>query len=457
MSKRIVILGAGESGTGAALLAKAKGFDVFVSDAGPIGASYKQELTDAGIPFEEHTHTKELILNANEIVKSPGIPNDAALVVEAISLGIPVIGELEFAYRFASGRFILITGTNGKTTTTLLTYHLLKAAGRDVGLGGNVGHSFARLLLGRKHKIYVLEVSSFQLDGMYSFKADTAMILNITPDHLDRYPNFRAYVNSKFRILQNTTASDRFIYFQDSDVLSKGVLSREIEAEQLRVSLEQEVKNGAYMRDGILHFSAEDGSVAFTVSPADLTIRGPHNMANVMSAVLAAWKEGLSPEEIMAGLKSFQSVPHRLELVEEIEGVKFYNDSKATNIDSTYYALTSFHEPIIWIAGGKDKGNDYSIISAQVKKNVKALVCLGKDNTKLLEFFGDQLPVFDTHSMRDAIREAMKLATEGDVVLLSPACASFDLFKNFEDRGDQFRNEVAAMKAEMSNLNTSRP
>mgnify|MGYP003674417983 CR=1 FL=1 len=444
MSKRIVILGAGESGTGAALLAKAKGYKVFVSDAGSIASSYRDELIANQIKFEEGGHDLEKILKADEVIKSPGIPDSVPVMQAIIQNRIPVIGELEFAWRFAKGRFILITGTNGKTTTTLLTHHLLKQAGRNVGLGGNIGTSLARILLDQSYETYVLEVSNFQLEGMSEFKADTAILLNITPDHLDRYYNhFQSYVNAKLKITQNMTENDRFIFFQDDDVISKEVITRGLDVDMLRVSREREVNNGAYFKGGQLFFKNPDGSLAFTISEDEIPLRGPHNMVNVMSAILAAWKEGLTESEIKEGLKSFVNAKHRLEPVGEINGIKFFNDSKATNIDSTFFALSSFHEDIVWIAGGKDKGNDYNTLLPLVQENVKALVCLGADNQKLIQFFSQYLPVEDTHNEVDAVDAALNYANSGDVVVLSPACSSFDLYKNYEDRGDKFRKAVA--------------
>jgi len=446
MKKCIAILGAGESGAGAAILAQSKGYEVWVSDTGKIAPIYKQEFQSLGIPYEEGGHNAEMILECEQIVKSPGIPSDHPIVQAAIARGIPVVGELEFAYPYASGRFILITGTNGKTTTTMLTHHLLQEAGRDVSITGNVGKSFARMVATETHKINVIEVSSFQLDDMYQFRADTAMILNITPDHLDRYYNhFQNYANAKFRIIQNMREQDAFIYFQDDDVISKGILSRDLGMQQWRVSLENEVRNGAYFKDNALYFT-QDGQVIGSFSTEDTLLRGPHNMANVMCAIQACLLEGLAVEEIKKGLATFKAVAHRLEFVDEVNGVKFYNDSKATNVDSTRFALSSFHEPIVWIAGGKDKGNDYSLLLAQVKKHARALVCLGVDNQKLVDFFGPHLPVYDLKSMPEAVNLAYEKAMGGSVVLLSPACASFDLFRNYEDRGEQFKIAVAAIK-----------
>jgi UDP-N-acetylmuramoylalanine--D-glutamate ligase len=449
--KKIAIIGAGESGTGAALLAAAKGYTVWVSDAGLIADHFKAELESHGISYEENGHSLSHILACEEVIKSPGIPQDAEVVLAVRSHGIPVIGELEFARRFASGRFLLISGTNGKTTTTMLTYHLLKEAGRDAGMAGNVGHSFARMVLQGQHAINVLEVSSFQLDDMYAFRADTAVLLNITPDHLDRYyHHFQNYANAKFRIVQNQHENDNFIYFQDNDVIAKGIVSRDLNMRQWRISMEQEVRNGAY-RDQDQMVFVREGEELGRISMEETLLRGPHNMVNVMSAVQACLMEGLTMDEIKKGLATFKAVPHRLEFVAEIRGVKFYNDSKATNVDSTRYALSSFYEPVVWIAGGKDKGNDYRELLHLVKKHVRALVCLGKDNEKLTTFFGPHLPVYDTHAMKEAVGLAFEKAGGGSVVLLSPACASFDLFRNYEDRGDQFKQAVAEIAGQYTN------
>lgn len=449
MSKRIVILGGGESGIGAALLAKAKGYDTFLSDIGVIDERYKKDLWDNHIEFEEGQHSEEKILNADEVIKSPGIPDKATLVQQLHYKGVPVISEIEFAYRYAKAKYVTITGTNGKTTTTLLTYHLLKEAGLNVGLAGNVGKSFARQVLENVYDYYVLELSSFQLDGMFSFKSDIAILLNITPDHLDRYNyNMQYYIDSKFRITQNMTKADCFIYFDDLGVVSKNVEKRNIKAKAYKFSLSESLNEGAYLQESekedVLVFTfGETPAQRFEIPVSSLPLKGKHNYMNTMAAVIAAVKVGIGIEEIRKHLLTFKNAPHRLELVATIEGVQYINDSKATNVDSVLYALESFKVPLVWIAGGIDKGNDYDLLMPFVEEKVKALVCLGKDNTRLIEAFEGVVPIIkESRSMKDAIAKAKSLAAEGDVVILSPACASFDLFRNYEDRGDQFREIV---------------
>ncbi len=447
MKKRIVILGAGESGVGAALLAKAKGFDTFVSDMHMIGAPYKKILEENNIPFEEGSHSDILILSADEVVKSPGIPDKAPVVVKIRQKGIPVIAEIEFAGRFTKAKFVAITGTNGKTTTTMLAYHLLKKGGLKVGLAGNIGISLAKQVIDDDFDIYVLEISSFQLDGMFDFKADVAILLNITPDHLDRYDyKFGHYIDSKFRITQNMTQNGYFIFFQDSEVLMREVDSRQIGATPLPVSLRDKVGRGAWLEDDRLHFQAGSND-PIHVHIEDIIIKGRHNLINSMTAVLCALVFDVDMEKIRKGLADFKNAPHRLEVVAEIDGVKYINDSKATNLDAVIYALDSFKEDIIWIAGGIDKGNNYELVKDLARNRVKALICLGKDNTKLVDFFADKVPVVEESTdVYEAAALARKFATSGDVVLLSPACASFDLFKNYEDRGDQFRAAVLDLK-----------
>lgn len=447
MSKKIVILGGGESGTGAALLAKKKGFDVFVTDQGTLKDKYKAELTDAGIPFEEGQHTLDRVLSAALIIKSPGIPDKAEVVKKAREKQIEVIDELEFAFRHAKGKVIAITGTNGKTTTTLLTYHLLKSAGKDVALAGNVGFSLARQLVDRDFDWYVIEVSSFQLDGTTSFKPSVGVLLNITPDHLDRYDySLQNYINSKFRITRHMSESDSFIYYKDDRIVNAEVLSKPIAARQIAVSLTDESTP--------VHFDGKAMSFgfagAFKVVQDDTTLKGPHNLINTMAAVSAAQLTGVSEQSIREGLKTFKNAPHRLESVTTIKGVEFVNDSKATNVDSVVYALGSYQGPLIWIAGGVDKGNDYSLIAGEVKKKVRTLICLGKDNAKLRAAFGkDVTTILETQTVKELVRMALTEAKQGDVVLLSPACASFDLFRNYEDRGDQFRAAVLELKKEI--------
>jgi UDP-N-acetylmuramoylalanine--D-glutamate ligase len=467
--KKIVILGGGESGVGAALLAKAKGFEVFLSDKGLLSDKYKETLSQNNIPFEEGKHTESKILDANEVIKSPGIPDKVALIKKLQSLKIPVISEIEFASRYTKAKIIAITGSNGKTTTTLLTYHILKNVGLNVGLAGNVGESFAKQVIEDTFDYFVLELSSFQLDNCFDFKADVAILLNITPDHLDRYDYiFQNYIESKFRILQNMKPTDDFIFYQESEALM-GELSKrtDLTVKRLPVSIAPEASvapppegklksdyeipplgvrglQGGSLQNDILHIQYQQQSFDFPVS--ELPIKGSHNAINAMCAVLACKSLGLDNEQITSGLKSFQSVEHRLEPCGEIKGVKYINDSKATNVDSVFYALGSYDEPIILIIGGVDKGNDYRQIEQLVAQKVKALICMGTDNSKLVEFFGKKVPmIFTVDSMQKAVQLSSDLGTEGDVVLLSPACASFDLFKNYEDRGRQFKVAVAGL------------
>ena len=445
--KKIVILGGGESGVGAALLANAKGFEVFLSDKGLLSDKYKEILSQNNIPFEEGEHTESRILDAHEVIKSPGIPDKVELIKKLHSLRIPVISEIEFASRYTKAKIIAITGSNGKTTTTLLTYHILKNAGLNVGLAGNVGESFAKQVIEDTFDYFVLELSSFQLDNCFNFKADVAILLNITPDHLDRYNyDFQNYIESKFRILQNMTVNDDFIYYQESEALM-GELSKrtDLTVKRLPVSLTEKIEQGGSLMNTIIHCQYKQNSFDFPIS--GLPIKGLHNVINAMCAVLVCQSLGLDNEQIMTGLKSFQGVEHRLEPCGEIKGVKYINDSKATNVDSVFYALGSYDDSIILIMGGVDKGNDYRQIEQLMEQKVKALICLGTDNSKLVEFFGKKVPmIFTVDSMQKAVQLSSDLGTEGDVVLLSPACASFDLFKNYEDRGKQFKAAVAGLK-----------
>ncbi len=440
----IVILGAAESGVGAAILAKEKGFDVFVSDNGKIKDQYKTMLVENNIEFEEEHHSEEKILEATEIIKSPGIRSDAPLVVKLLSLGTPVISDLEFAARYANAKLICITGSNGKTTTTLLTYHILKQAGLNVGLAGNVGKSFALQVAHNNYDYYVLEISNFQLDHMYDFKADIAILLNITPDHLDRYEyKFQNYINSKFRISQNMQSSDTFIYCSDDEVLIDEIGKRKIFAEKVAYTVTDDSTKQAYLKEDTIYVNLLEKD-RFSVSVGEMQLRGKHNYGNSMAAMLAARAVDIKNDKIRESLISFQNVEHRLEKVPfTVKGVEFINDSKATNVNSVWYALDSMKSNVIWIAGGTDKGNDYSELYALAKEKVKALVCLGLDNEKLKQSFGDKVPtVVETRSMKDAVLKSFELASPGDVVLLSPACASFDLFKNYEDRGIKFKEEV---------------
>jgi UDP-N-acetylmuramoylalanine--D-glutamate ligase len=449
MSERIVILGAGESGTGAAILAKAKGYDVFVSDQSVIKDQYKTELSSQAIAFEEGIHSEDKITNASLIIKSPGIPDKAEIIKKVKSKGIPVIDELEFAFRFLTGKVIAITGTNGKTTTTLLTYHLLKSAGFSVALAGNVGESLARKVAQGHHDWYVIEISSFQLDGTKAFKPHIGILLNITPDHLDRYEyKMQNYIDSKFRLIQNMKADDYFIYYADDAVTGDEVGKKTITAASIPVSLKSTSNASAYFDGEAMSFSLCGES--FKIVQADTTLKGPHNLINTMSAVSAVHLTGTSVDQIREGLKTFKNAPHRLESVATINDVEFVNDSKATNVDSVVYGLGSYNGPLIWVAGGIDKGNDYTLIEEDVKKKVRVLICLGKENDKLRKAFGSIVnEIYETQSVKELVQLALRVSKPGDVVLLSPACASFDLFKNYEDRGNQFRSAVLELKKEV--------
>lgn len=451
MSERVVILGSGESGTGAAILAKAKGLAVFVSDQGVIKDQFKKELIDSSIEFEEGQHTIEKILSASLVIKSPGIPDKAEVIKKVKAAGIEIIDEIEFAFRYLKGKVIAITGTNGKTTTTLLTYHLLKSAGLNVALAGNVGESLARKVATAHHDWYVIEISSFQLDGTKTFRPDIGILLNITPDHLDRYDyQMQNYINSKFRLVQSMNSSGSFIYYSDDAVIEKEMASKSISPVKVRVSLESNPGVPVYFNGKEMTFSLNGKSFSFT--QAQTTLKGPHNLINTMSAVSAAVLAGVSIEKIGMALKTFVNAPHRLESVATINGVEFVNDSKATNVDSVVYGLGSYKGPLVWIAGGIDKGNDYTLIEDQVKEKVRVLICLGKDNEKLKKAFSGKVKeIYETQSVKELAQLALRVSEKGDVVLLSPACASFDLFKNYEDRGAQFRNAVLELKDEVEN------
>ncbi len=450
MSKRVVILGAGESGTGAALLAKAKGYEVFVSDKGIIKEQYRSDLIRNKIEFEEDRHSEGRILHADLIIKSPGIPDKADIIMKCKAAGIEIIDEIEFGFRYIQGKVIAITGTNGKTTTTLLTYHLMKSAGFNVALAGNVGESLARKVANENHDWYVLEISSFQLDGTTSFKPAIGILLNITPDHLDRYGyEMQNYVNSKFRLVKNMDVNDYFIYYCDDPVIGTALPKRKISANNVRVSLKTNQLAQAHTLGTSMHFTFAE---SFIIRQEDTTLKGPHNLINTMAAVSAVYLAGAKVSAIREGLKTFKNAPHRLEKIATFNGVEFVNDSKATNVDSVVYALGSYKQPVIWIAGGIDKGNDYALIQDQVKQKVKALICLGKENEKLTGYFKGIVPqIRETQDVRELVRIAMELAQPGDVVLLSPACASFDLFKNYEDRGDQFRKAVLELRMNAEN------
>lgn len=441
--KRLVVLGGGESGVGAAILAKDKGMDVFLSDSGRLTEHYREMLEDEGIAWEEGEHTEALILNADEVVKSPGIPLTAPIVQQLVSKGTPIISEIELAGRYTNAKMVCITGSNGKTTTTLLTYHILKEAGINVGLAGNVGRSLALQVARDPHDVYVVELSSFQLDNMYKFKANIAVLMNITPDHLDRYDHdMQNYINAKFRILQNLTSRDAFIYWQDDPVIRKQLERVTTEAQMYPFAEHREEESAAYIDAEDQMFLKAPGE-SLTMPRADLALSGLHNLFNSMAAGLSACLLDIRKDDIRRALSDFEGVEHRLEPVATIDGVKYINDSKATNVNSCWYALESMPgSGVILILGGKDKGNDYSEIMPLVKQKVKAIVAMGVDNEKIVNYFSPEVKVVDTHSLVDCVKACRELAVEGDTVLLSPCCASFDLFKSYEDRGRQFKAEV---------------
>lgn len=447
MNERIVILGGGESGVGAAILAQQKGYEVFLSDGSSVASERRRVLKSQKIDFAEEGHSEELILNASLVVKSPGIPDSAPLIQKLIAKGISVISEIEFAYRFIDkAKVIAITGTNGKTTTSLLTYHLLKTAGYKVALGGNIGKSLAGLVAEGGFHYYVVEVSSFQLDGIVNFRPDVAVLLNITPDHLDRYDyNFNKYVTSKFRIVENLTNEQAFLYCADSEPVSEEISRRKIEASMFAMTASNNDKLSAYLKNEhlIFNYQFKQDERHYQIPLSEISLIGKHNMVNSMAAVLCALCMEVPIEKVLKGLKNFKNAPHRLEFVKEIDGAAYINDSKATNVDSVFYALDGVKGNIIWIAGGIDKGNDYSQIDKLVKKKVKALICMGKDNQALIEYFGSKIDnIAEVDSAKKAVEQAHAWAEEGDVILLSPACASFDLFSNYEDRGDKFKRAV---------------
>lgn len=439
MGKKMVILGAGESGTGAAVLAKAKGYDVFVSDLSVIKPVYKEMMDARGIAWEEGQHTESIVLEADEIVKSPGIPDKAAIIKKLKEKGTSIISEIEFAGRYTNSKMICITGSNGKTTTTMLTYHILKQAGLDVGLAGNVGNSLALQVAEQPHAYYVLELSSFQLDNMYEFKADVAILMNITPDHLDRYNyEFQNYVDSKFRIIQNQTEEDVFIYWNDDPVIAREIAKHNPKAALYPFSETKKEGVKAFTENKQIVIETDNG--IFTMDQDQLALTGTHNLYNSLASGIAAKVTDIKDDEIRASLSDFAGVEHRLEKVARVRGVDYINDSKATNVNSCWYALQSMNTPVVLILGGTDKGNDYTEIEELVKNKVHSLIFLGVDNTKLHAFFDGKVPVIeDAQSMEEAISKAYKLASKGDTVLLSPCCASFDLFKNYEDRGNQFK------------------
>ncbi len=439
----IVILGAAESGTGAAILAQKMGFEVFVSDSGTIADQYKHELAVRGIVFEENKHSEEKIFSAKEVIKSPGIPGKAPLIKKLKEKGIPVISEIEFAGRYTSAKKICITGSNGKSTTTMLTYHILQKAGINAGLAGNIGKSFAWQVAESSFDYYVLEISSFMLDDMYDFKADIGVLLNITPDHLDRYDyKMENYVNSKFRILQNQTEKDIFIYCEDDPETVKGLQTHSPIAKTYSFSIQKKLDKGAYLLNNqlIINLGIEP---TFDMSITELALQGKHNIYNSMASGIVAKVLELRNETIRESMGDFRNIEHRLEYAGGISGINFINDSKATNVNSTWYALESMTTDVVLILGGVDKGNDYSMLKDLVRNKVKAIVCLGKDNKKIHEAFEDDVDIIvNTFSAKEAVEISFHLAKKGDTVLLSPACASFDLFKNYEDRGDQFKAAV---------------
>ena len=446
--KNLVILGGGESGVGAAILGKDKGWNVFLSDFGTIPERYKETLDREGIEWEEGGHTMDRILEATEVVKSPGIPPTAPVVKAVVEKGIPVISEIELAGRYTDARMVCITGSNGKTTTTLLTHHMLVSAGIDAGLAGNVGKSLALQVARDPHEVYVIELSSFQLENMYDFHANIAVILNITPDHLDRYDyKMQNYINAKFRILNNLTPQDAFIYWQDDPVIRRQLERIVTEAHLYPFGeTREDDKTAAWVDDeGVI--CIDTPAEKMRMPRADLSLNGLHNLYNSMAAALSGCIMDIDKEEIRKALSNFEGVEHRLEPCGTIDGVRYINDSKATNVNSTWYALESMPRDVILILGGKDKGNDYNEILPLVKEKVKAVVCMGKDNAKLLDFFGPHgVELYDTHSIDEAIATCASIAKSGDTVLLSPCCASFDLFKSYEDRGRQFKDRVAKLK-----------
>lgn len=441
-NKRIVILGAGESGTGAAILAKKHGFDVFVSDMGKIKPKYKEMLFNHEVEWEEEKHSEKKILEAYEVIKSPGISEKTDIIQLLRKKEKRIISEIEFASRFTRAKKVCITGSNGKTTTTSLIHHMMRKAGLNVGIAGNVGRSFARQVAEENYDYYVLELSSFQLDGMYDFKADIAILLNITPDHLDRYDNeLQKYVDSKFRIIQNLSEDEYFIFCSDDEITIKELEKIVLKAKQLPFTVKSKPKAGAYVEDDEMRVEFDD--VDFTMSLGELALKGTHNIYNSMAASITGSVLNIRKETIRMSLSDFKGIEHRLEPVLKVHGIEFINDSKATNVNSAWYALESLDNPVVWIVGGVDKGNDYGLLKDLVKEKVRAVVCLGKDNEKIKKAFGECVEtIVEANNMREAVRNAFYLGKNGDSVLLSPACASFDLFNNYEDRGWQFKEAV---------------
>jgi len=446
---RLVVLGGGESGVGAAVLGKKKGYEVFLSDKGKLQKKYKNVLSKYKITWEEGKHTEEKILNADKVHKGPGIPDKVKLIQKLLKKNIPVISEIEFAGRYTKAKKVCITGSNGKTTTTLLTYHILKNAGLKVGLAGNVGKSFAMQVATKKFDYYVLELSSFQLDGMYEFKADVAVLLNITPDHLDRYDyKLKNYAMSKFRIIQNQTKNDAFVYCVDDEVTMETIKKQKIKikAKQYPISLNQKVNQGAYLNENNQIIIKTNNTNPLFMTLQELALQGKHNTYDSMAAGVSAKLVGIRKETIRESLSDFHNIEHRLEMVANVHGIEFINDSKATNVNSTWYALESMNNPVILILGGVDKGNDYTMLLPLVKQKVKAIICLGADNKKIIKSFEKVVDtILEAKTAKEAVSQSYKLGKKGDTVLLSPACASFDLFENYEDRGDQFKQAVRAL------------
>ena len=445
MRKSIVILGAGESGVGTARLAKKKKYDVFVSDIGKIKDKYKDVLLNNEIDFEEGKHTEERILQADVVMKSPGIPDRVTIVKKLVTKGVPVISEIEFASKYTDAMIFGITGSNGKTTTTMMLYHILKKAGLDVAEGGNIGESFAKQVADHVYTDFVLELSSFQLDGIIDFAPHIAILTNITPDHLDRYEDkFENYITSKFRITKNQSAKDYLIYDADDSVIVNWLENNKTKAQLIPFSITREVKNGAFLEKENIIIALNNKR--YKMSLAKLAVQGKHNVKNTMAASLAATLKQVRSNTIRESMENFEGAPHRLEKVLTIRGVQFINDSKATNINATYYALGSMRKPTVWIVGGEDKGNDYMELMPLVRENVKAIVCLGVDNSKIIDAYKNVMPIIvETKGAEEAVKVAYKLADKGDNVLLSPACASFDLFENYIDRGNQFKQAIVKL------------
>jgi len=445
MKTKVGILGGGESGVGAALLAQQAGYEIFLSDGGKLKAHFKQELDGAGLPFEEGEHNKIVDFKPAILVKSPGIPSEAEIVQKLIASGAELISEIEFAYRHTKAYLIGITGSNGKTTTAHLLYHMLLKVGLDVGLAGNVGKSFARQLTEQEHDYYVLEISSFQLDDIVQLKLPISILLNITPDHLDRYQNsLELYADAKLKIATNSSEEDFLIYNADDQVIAEAIQRNPSRAKKIPFSQKKQVDEGAYTESEALNINLNNQS--FIMSIHDLALQGKHNLYNSMAAGIATRILDLRKELIRESLSDFQNVEHRLETVAAVHGIEFINDSKATNVNSTWYALESLSRPVVWIVGGVDKGNDYSELMQLVEEKVKAIICLGKDNRKIIDAFQEKIQIIEeSTSAEDAVRKAYEIGEKGDVVLLSPACASFDLFENYEDRGHQFKKAVKAL------------